>query len=321
VGLAKNTGKTVALAQLLRELEAQGRRAGVTSVGRDGEERDAIDSRIEKPRIQLAGGTLVATTDALLRASAIPSDLLERTGVRTPLGEVLIARLRGPGAIEVAGPSASEQVRAVSDSMLAHGAEQVLIDGAIDRRAASSPGVADALILSTGAVLSQDISELVDRTSKAVELLRLPAPETAANTIALHPRFTLTAEVEQIAELLDANPTTQSLLVPGSLPDGFMRALAHVAGRRRRELVLTVADPTKVFLFEHGLSWYARRGIRLRARDKVELVAITVNPVAPRSHSFDSAQLRVRLEEAIPDVAIFDVLDGSYTDREPAGLA
>ena len=56
VGLAKNTGKTEALATLLRELEQQGRRVGVTSVGRDGEERDVIDARIEKPRVDPGGG-------------------------------------------------------------------------------------------------------------------------------------------------------------------------------------------------------------------------------------------------------------------------
>src|ERR1019366_5051925 len=50
----------VALATLLRELESEGRRVGVTSVGRDGEEHDVIDARIEKPSIQLSGGSLVA---------------------------------------------------------------------------------------------------------------------------------------------------------------------------------------------------------------------------------------------------------------------
>src|SRR5277367_271885 len=85
VGLAKNTGKTEALLALLRESEAQGRRVGVTSVGRDGEERDVIDSRIEKPRVRLGTGSLVATTDGLLRASNLPYETLENTGVRTPL--------------------------------------------------------------------------------------------------------------------------------------------------------------------------------------------------------------------------------------------
>src|SRR5438067_5951860 len=141
VGLAKNTGKTETLAALLRELEEHGRRVGVTSVGRDGEERDVIDTRIEKPRVRLATDSLVATTDGLLSASGIDYNVLENTGVRTPLGPVLIARLREPGTIELAGPSAAGQVREVSGAMLGHGAEQVLIDGAIDRRAASSPAV------------------------------------------------------------------------------------------------------------------------------------------------------------------------------------
>ncbi len=69
VGLAKNTGKTVALTTVLRELEAAGHVVGVTSIGNDGETHDAIDARIDKPAIRLAAGSLVATTDLLLRRS------------------------------------------------------------------------------------------------------------------------------------------------------------------------------------------------------------------------------------------------------------
>jgi hypothetical protein len=177
VGLAKNTGKTETLAALLRELEAEGRLIGVTSVGRDGEERDVIDSRIEKPRVRLGPGSLVATTDGLLSQSGIAHTVLENTGVRTPLGRVLIARMRDRGTIEVAGPSAAEDVRAVSDAMLGHGAEQVLIDGAIDRRAASSPSITDGLLMSTGAVLGAELEEVVALTVDAVEVVRLPPLE------------------------------------------------------------------------------------------------------------------------------------------------
>src|SRR5579875_2699938 len=180
VGLAKNTGKTVTLAALLRELEAQGRRVGVTSVGRDGEERDAIDARIEKPRVRLPAGSLVATTDGLLRASGLAHELLEETGVRTPLGRVLIARLNDAGAIEVAGPSAASDVRAASEAMLEHGAEQVLIDGAVDRRAASSPQVSDGLVMATGAVLDRDLERVVAVTRDAVDLARVRTLEDDA---------------------------------------------------------------------------------------------------------------------------------------------
>jgi len=319
VGLAKNTGKTVALTALLRELEAQGRRVGVTSVGRDGEERDVIDARIEKPRVRLAAGSLVATTDALLRDSGLPYDLLEETGVRTPIGRVLVARLSGDGTIELAGPSAAADVRAVADAMLAHGAEQALIDGAVDRRAASSPDVADGLVTATGAVLDTDIAEVVARTCDAVELTRLPGVDEAYRSapaverVSLPPRFALTAEAGRIARLLAENPDARWLIVAGALPERFLADLLAPVRKLGRELTVVVSDPTHVFLGGHGPGWYRRQGILLRTLERIRLEAITVNPVAPRSHWFDSAQLRELLREAIPDVPIFDVLAHEYT--------
>ncbi len=312
VGLAKNTGKTVALAALLRELEAQGRPVGVTSVGRDGEARDVIDRRIEKPQIVLAKGSLVATTDSLLRASRLTHELMEHTGIRTPLGQVLIARLKEPGAIEVAGPSAAADVRAVSDAMLAQGAEQVLIDGAIDRRAASSPDVSDGLIMSTGAVLSENIDEVIVKTRDAVNLVCLPKPSEMTgpdDSIALPPRFALTSDEAQIAAMLDTNPSATELIVTGALPAQFLDGLARAAHRRRRRLVVVAEDPTKVFLTDHGPSWYGTHSIDIYVTRPIALAAITVNPVAPRSHRFDTVRLQVLLRDAIAGIQLFDVLE------------
>jgi hypothetical protein len=317
VGLAKNTGKTVALAELLRELEEKGRRVGVTSVGRDGEVRDVIDHRIEKPSIVLAKGSLVATTDGLLRASGLEHELLEQTGIRTPLGQVLIARLKDPGAIEVAGASAATDVRAVSDAMLAHGAEQVLIDGAVDRRAASSPDVSDGLILSTGAVLSEDIDEVVTKTKDAVDLVRLPtAPDTTGpDSIALPPRFALTSDETKIGDLLDANPSATELIVAGTLPAQFLDALAPATHRRRRTLTVVAEDPTKVFLADHGPSWYTSHNTHIQVARTIALTATTVNPVAPQSHRFDTVRLQALPQDAIVGVPLFDMLESSPTPR------
>jgi hypothetical protein len=318
VGLAKNTGKTEALGALLRELESAGRRVGVTSVGRDGEERDVIDARIEKPRVRLPAGSLVATTDSLLRASGLAHELLEETSVRTPLGRVLLARLTDAGAIEVAGPSAAADVRAVSDAMLAHGAEQVLIDGAVDRRAASSPHVSDGLVMATGAVLDRELEEVVGQTRDAVELVRLEHPGDAYaaasedERVSLEARFVLTAEREQLAGLLDEHPQARWLRVPGALPERFLESLLAALAPRRRELTLVVADPTRVFLWKRGPAWFARQGVHLRALERIRLLALTVNPLAPESHRFDSAELRAGLEQAIPDVPVFDVLHADY---------
>jgi len=328
VGLAKNTGKTETLAAILRELGQRGTRVGVTSIGRDGEARDVIDARIEKPRIVLSAGSLVASTDALVRASGLAHERLTQTGVRTPLGEVVIARLVERGAVEVAGPSAAEGLREVSDAMLSYGAEIVLIDGSIDRRAASSPAVAGGLVIATGAVLNEDIEEVVAATRNAVELVRLPhaslgadgpadAPEDASTDgsteLTLERNLVLSAEPAKIAALLRERPNASTFRVEGALSERFLEGLLVARIERAgRELRIVVGDPTKVFLTRRGPDWYRRQGLAIEVLQMIRLKAITINPVAPQSHRFDSTQLRELIEAAVGDVPVLDVLDPSY---------
>lgn len=311
VGLAKNTGKTETLAALLRELANRDRRIGVTSIGRDGEEHDVIDVRIDKPQILLQAGDLVASTNALMRASGVMHERLMRTGVRTPLGEVVIARLAEEGAVEVAGPSAAEDVRSVSDAMAELGAEQVLIDGAIDRRAASSPAVADGLVMATGAVLSEDMERVVTTTKNAIDLVRLPRSDDTG--VSLPGRLVLNGEPAEIAALLAEHPRAHTFLVGGALGERFLDGLLGARRERAgRELRIVVGDPTKVFLSRRGPSWYGRQGISIAVRHTIELKAITVNPLAPQSHRFESRRLRELIAAAVPDVPVLDVLDPSY---------
>ncbi len=325
VGLAKNTGKTETLAAILRELEERGTPVGVTSIGRDGEAHDAIDARIEKPRIVLQAGSLLASTDALVRASGLAHERLAQTGVRTPLGEVVIARLTERGAVEVAGPSTAEELGRVSEEMIGFGAEQVLIDGSIDRRAASSPAVADGLVIATGAVLGEQLEQVVAATRNAVELVRLPLTTTVAGAEpadgstsestepTLERGLVLGAEPAEIATLLREHPGASRFHVEGALSERFLEGLlAARTARAGRELRIVVGDPTKVFLTQHGPDWYRRQGLAIEVRETIDLKAITINPVAPQSHQFDSRQLRGLIEAAVADVPVLDVLDPAY---------
>jgi hypothetical protein len=313
VGLAKNTGKTEALAAILRELTERDTPVGVTSIGRDGEERDVIDARISKPRIVLPAGSLVASTDALVRASGLAHERLAQTGVRTPLGEVVIVRLAERGAVEVAGPSAAEDLSRMGDEMIGFGAEIVLIDGSIDRRAASSPTVADGLVMATGAVLGGEIQEVVAATKDAVDLVRLPARKDTDDHLSLERGLVLNAEPAEIAALLREHPSASTFAVEGALGERFLEGLlAARTARAGRELKIVARDPTKVFLTRRGPDWYRRQGIEIEVSKTIDLRAITVNPVAPQSHHFDSGQLRELIEAAVGDVPVLDVLDPDY---------
>jgi hypothetical protein len=315
VGLAKNTGKTETLAAILAGQARAGRPVGVTSIGRDGEQHDVLDARIDKPPIRLVPGSLVASTGGLLRASGARHERLSRTGVRTPLGEVVIARMLEDAAVEVAGPSAASDAHAVSEEMLALGARQVLIDGAIDRRAASSPDVADALVLATGAVLGEDVEQVVSATVAAVELIRLPVSANGdGRHVALRGRVALNGEPEQITALLEQHPAARSFVVEGALGENFLEGL--LAARRRRggahELRIIARDPTKVFLSRRPPSWYRRQGLAVEVLAPINLRAITINPVAPQSHRLDSRELREAIAESVGEVPVLDVRAAAY---------
>lgn len=331
VGLAKNTGKTEALNALAAELVGIGRTLGITSIGRDGEESDAIQPRISKPRIHCPAGTLVATTLPLLSRCSAPYEVLLNTGQRTPLGTVVIGRLHASAEIEVAGPSTSAGIRAAADAMLDLGAEQVLIDGSIDRRAASAPSVTDAVVLSTGAVLGREIDEVTHRTSRAMALIDLPRVTdprirklatrekgdiliTKSGDVRTLPvRFALTAGASDIAAVLQpAEGDEPVLVIGGTLPERFLDTLLPVATRHRHPIRVVVADATKVFLQTRSPRWYQRRGIHLEVLRQVDLCAITVNPVAPLSHRFDSAGLREAIAQIPSHVPVFDVRSHAY---------
>jgi hypothetical protein len=189
--------------------------------------------------------------------------------------------------------------------------------------------------MSTGAVLGEEIEEVVQITRRAVELVQLPALDPGSpparwlagaeaplgsdvllgedlTASELEQRFVLTGEGSHIRALLDANPSARWLIVAGALPEGFLDGLAAAARSRSRSLEVVIGDPTKAFLGGRDLSWYAQQGITLAVLEPIALLAVTVNPVAPQSHTLDSRELRRLLGEAIPGVEIADVLSPDY---------
>jgi hypothetical protein len=140
----------------------------------------------------------------------------------------------------------------------------------------------------------------------------------ALESRALVPRFVLTATETETAAMLQENPYASTLIVAGALPEIFLASLARGARRAGRSITVIAADPTRVFLSDHSVDFYRRAGVELMVLRPIELLALTVNPVAPQSHSFDSARLRALLAEELDDVPIFDVRHPEYRGSQPA---
>ena len=253
--------------------------------------------------------------------------------MRTSLGRIVVAQLHADGSVEVAGPTTARDVRAVGETMLAHGAERVLVDGALDRRASASSAIADGVVVCTGAALHRDVHEVVRRTAEAVELLRLPLLADArvrdvaavlrssalvtarGETLPIAGQVLLDGSDARVDELLRSAPDARHVVVAGALCEPFVEQVLHAA--RGRRLVLVVADGTRVFLSRRSATWYGRQGVSIEALTPLDLRAITVNPVFPHSHRFDGPLLRRLVEDAVPGIPVLDVMDPAYTAPPP----
>ena len=157
--------------------------------------------------------------------------------------------------------------------MWSFGAEQVLIDGAIDRRAASSPAVADGLVIATGAILDEEMDEDVAATKDAVDLVTLPVARGRRVTresvvgeehLTLERGLVLNAEPAEIAALLRGHPRARARSTSTAHSASvFSTACSPPGPSKPLRLRIVASDPTKVFLSHRGPDWYRRQGLAI----------------------------------------------------------
>ena len=269
-GMCKNAGKTTALNALIAGARVRGVPLALTSIGRDGEREDLVTGT-HKPPIYVTGGTLVATSRGLLNRCDVTGEIVDMTGLHTPLGEVVILRALSDGFVELAGPSMVEQIVSLTDRFRNFGAEKVLIDGALCRRSLCAPEAAEGIILSTGASYGLDMEKTVAETAFVAELLTLqaggPWPDLQGHRFAredLYDDFALAME-----------GPGEALYIMGAFTDAMAAALLR---RKRIPHALHVEDGTRLLLARESYEKLKNRGVSFRVRRRNELIALTVNP-------------------------------------------
>ena len=291
LGMCKNAGKTTALNALIQGAGARGVSLALTSIGRDGEREDLVTGT-SKPPIYVTGGTLFATARGLLPKCDVTGEVLALTGIHTPLGEVAILRALSDGFVELAGPSMTEQIVALTEKLKSFGAEKVLIDGALFRRSLCAPEAAEGVVLSTGASYGPDMGKTVADTAFVAELLTLPVsdpwPDMAGR------RFAREELYDDLAEALAGKGDI--LYATGAFTD----AMASLLLRRRaipREIA--VEDGTRLLLSRENYEKLRARGVSFRVRRQNDLVAVTVNPFSAYGAPYDPAAFQGLVAEKV----------------------
>lgn len=326
VGMSKNSGKTVALNYLIGEAYDQGIKIGITSIGRDGESIDIVTDT-DKPPIFVEEGTLIATSTKMIQLGDANIEILRVTEYRTPLGEIIIGRVRDSGYVQIAGPQLLSEIKSVTDMMLHFGAEVVIIDGALDRLSQAAPDISEAAILSVGAVLSRDINKVIEQAIHVRNTLGLKRVDDEKirdisrdlmydNKIAvideeggvdIIPLKTALGSGHIIAEHLRDN--SKYLVISGSLSKNTLQDITRTT-RRYKDIEIIIKDGTRVFIEPKDWLMFIRLGIKIRVLDSINLVGITLNPYAPTGYYFEPEEFLSKMRSYIKDIPVVDLVLG-----------
>lgn len=322
VGTAKNTGKTTTLVALLSAAAERGLRPAVTSIGFDGESQDHITG-LPKPRVDVTAGTLVATAERVLPEGTADLEPLCRTGVESPLGEVLIGRATAAGRVVLAGPATGTGLRRVLQALAPLEPDLCLVDGAFGRMA---PMVeTDGLILATGAARSQDLATLVAETRALVWFFRRPVlPPSSLPTVRAGNLLTPAAGTALAGGLAAAAAEGRRvrLDLTGAIVQSALAALLAALPDLPAGLEVQAPDPIRMALVGQPVESCAlwrrlrRRGPVGVAR-KLPLLAVTVNPFYPepalrgyKAAFIDARGLHAALAGVLPVPVIDPVREG-----------
>lgn len=321
VGMAKNAGKTTALNYLIEEAIDEGVVLGVTSTGRDGESQDLVTGT-EKPRVYLDQDMIVAVPSLLYELSDAGLEVIKKTNYSTAIGELLICKVREAGYVQVAGPVINAEQKMLCDDMLNLGCQLILIDGAIDRKTIASPDTSDAIILSTGAVLSRKLNKVVEETAHVVNLYRTPQLEEGIIRDAIEKnnfddkimlingdgevsKLDLITGLGAAKEINGAiKEDTKYIYIPGAFTNSV---ISDINLKKLKQVEFVLKDPTKMFI--NAMDWgiFRKKGLRVNVLKNIEIAAITVNPWAPAGYTFDNRFLLEEMQKAIPEIPIIDV--------------
>ncbi|MDD2332185.1 MAG: hypothetical protein PHI68_05985 [Candidatus Cloacimonetes bacterium] len=314
VGLCKNAGKTTLLNHIIRTNPYP--IFGVMSTGRDGERHDSVSGH-RKPEVKLGTGTLFVCDTLSLDLHLSKISVLAKLPWKAGNRELWIAQALQELETEIFGPANVSAQIECAHSLLSMGAQNILIDGSIDRKSIALSSEIDSIYLVAGASFGST-GQIVDELRKLLLLNKIelyPADgsflgscisiqenglwhDTHLESILGHER--------ELIKLIDKAPPPQSLFFPGALSERSFRILQAYLEAIRATIV--VSHPYNLSLSYNQLEQllqtnpvYALKSFKIRA--------IALNPWTLSPPYQDPAEFRDRICREFPEECVFDVMD------------
>lgn len=323
IGMEKNVGKTTVLNYILNKTRGK-YVLGLTSIGVDGEERDKV-TFTEKPRIYIEQGTIIATARECLKRCDITMEIIENTYISTAMGQIIIVRALSDGYVELAGPASSAGISRVIKKLKSLECSKIFIDGALGRKTLASPVVTEGTILCTGAALSKDMYEVIDKTLHTAKLLSIEKEEryalNLASNIKADARICIIYEDNRI-KYLDCTIAMDSakevckfiegaryVIIKGIVSDKFILDIMKSTDKFKNVCFL-VEDGTKLFISRDVLKRFEKMGGMIKVTQSINIICITCNPISPFGYDFNKEKFLSEMKSRT-NIPVFDIVGGN----------
>ncbi len=327
IGMAKNTGKTVTLNQLIEELYLKGYKLGLLSYGRDGESVDLITGK-EKPPVKVYPGSFFVTASRALKGSDLHFKKIAETDISSTMGQVNLYQAQGEGEVQLVGINRLSQLMYIKDQLI-NRVDYLLIDGALDRRSSALPRISGAVVLATGAVIGKDLDDVMAKTKYEVQKLNMPTLNNQDDLIFIQKfeqdkesilwtaedeivRFKTPTSLLLLNEIKDylaqSEKGVKYIFVNGAFTNTISRRIIDL---NLNDLTVIIPDATKLFIDKMEYARLVKNNISLKVLYPLNLIALTINPYNPEGKSLDDDEFLDNIKRHF-DIPVFNVKSREY---------
>lgn len=301
---------------ILYDLETT--KIAITSIGLDGEEIDQV-TYLEKPRVYVSKGYIVATARDTLKAFEAEYETLIETDIFTPIGDLVIVKIKKAGNALIAGPSVIFDMEKTLKLLDEFVLDKIFIDGAFFRHSLAK--ISEATILVVGANLHQEMDRVVLDAELTFRKFNLKEPPQNVDFLVGKSHIHLVDEQGKFIDLgFDSvigntvkifnwkNKNYRFLYLPKAFTNDFLEKLVEF--RREFHFDIILDSPTNIQLNLLNLNNLFKLENQIYILKPTNLVAVCYNPCSSRGYKFDDLIFKKKLEHVLGQ-EVFNVKEGN----------
>ena len=165
----------------------------------------------------------------------------------------------------------------------------------------------DAIIIATGAALSKDMNETIEKTKQVVLSFDLPIEKSHIDKpyhmCIITEKDKKLFKEKNFDEIIPYQKDILVLEIKGALTT---KMIEFIVKNRIKNFKLIIEDPTKLMLDIKHYDYLKQLNIRLCVLKQVPIIAVTINPFSPSGYHYDKKRFYQEIKKHI-DIEIYNV--------------